>query len=77
MKPEQQAQINAYCQRVAINGINRITPFAKAGRFYINIQVTTPEPKRLQPSFADAELRDYCVKELEKCKNASRVTSTP
>ena len=71
------SQYEDYAKRVAARNIKSITPFYKAGRFYISIHVLSPEPTKLCPSFAEASNRDLCVKELLKCKSASSAESTP
>lgn len=71
------SQYEDYAKRVAARNITSITPFYKAGRFYISIHVLHPEPTKLCPSFAALHSRDLCFKELLKCKNALSAESTP
>ena len=76
MTESQQRQIEEYAKRTALRQITCLTPFGKEGRYYINVKVKLPTPIDLQPHFASAELRDFCKKELQKCKDALRAEST-
>ena len=77
MTNQQSSQYEYYAKHVAARNIKSITPFYKAGRFYISIHVLSPEPTKLCPSFAEASSRDLCVKELLKCKSVLSAGSTP
>ena len=76
MTNQQSNKFNDYAQRIAARKIKSVTPFYKEGRFCISVKVTQPKLESLRSSFEDASTRDLCVKELLKCKSASRAEST-
>ena len=76
MSPNLEQRIKEYAARLGQRGIRSVTPFYKEGRFCISVKVTRPKLESLRSSFEDASTRDLCVKELLKCKSASRAEST-
>ena len=76
MSPSLEQGIEEYAARLKQRGIRSGKLFYKEGRFCISVKVTQPKLESLRSSFEDASTRDLCVKELLKCKSASRAEST-